>query len=136
MTTLVWVYIAYLFVCLGVTLWVGKTLKRNAPVFLTDGTDAGKEFTDALVHLLIVGFYLVNVGAIALALKFGDPVKDVTEAIELLSTKVGVILLVLGAVHSLILAKLAASHRDTQFERTIGNRGPVANRPTDAGMVR
>ena len=112
MTTLVWVYSAYLIVCLSVTIWVGKTLQRNAPVFLKDGTEDGKEFADSLVHLLTVGFYLINVGAISLALKYGDPINDLTGAVELLSTKVGMILLVLGLVHSVILAKLTVIRRN------------------------
>ncbi len=135
MTTLVWVYVVYLVVCLGVTVWVGKTLERNAPVFLHDGTDDGKAFTDALIHLLTFGFYLINVGAIALALKYGDSVNSVTDAIELLSTKVGVILLVLGLVHSVILAKLVASRRNTDFERAIARPGSATNRRSDAGTL-
>lgn len=133
MTTLVWVYVAYLIVCLGVTVWVGKTLERNAPIFLQDGTDDSREYTAALIHLLTVGFYLVNVGAISLALKFGDPVQNVTDAIELLSTKVGVILLILGIVHSVILAKLAASRRNTQFELALRPKTSSAVRPPESG---
>ena len=91
MTTLIWVYAAYLVVCLCVTVWVGRTLKRNAPVFLKNDTADGEEFVDSLVHLLTVGFYLINIGAISLALKYGDPARELTEAVELLSTKVGVI---------------------------------------------
>jgi hypothetical protein len=113
MTNLVWVYSAYLIVCLSVTIWVGKTLQRNAPVFLNDGSKDGKEFTEALVHLLTVGFYLINVGAISVALKYGDlRGDDLTGAVELLSTKVGIILLVLGLVHSVILAKLTIIRRN------------------------
>jgi hypothetical protein len=94
--------------------WQNASAKR--PVFLKDGTEEGKEFDDSLVHLLTVGFYLINVGAIALALKYGDPVTDLTEAVELLSTKVGVILLILGLVHTVILAKLTVSRRNVDFE--------------------
>lgn len=128
MTILLWVYLVYLTICLAVTVWVGKTLERNAPIFLHDGTEDGREFTDSLVHLLTVGFYLINVGAIALALKYGEAVSSATDAIELLSTKVGVILLVLGLVHSVILAKLVASRRNVEFERAISRPASTSNR--------
>jgi hypothetical protein len=136
MTTLVWVYSAYLIVCLVVTVWVGKTLQRNAPVFLKDGTEDGKEFADSLVHLLTVGFYLINVGAISLALKYGDPVNDLTGAVELLSTKVGIILLVLGLVHSLILAKLTVIRRNVVQGDGVWLTESAAGRSSDIGPVR
>lgn len=126
MTTLVWVYLAYLVVCLTVTVWVGRTLQRNAPVFLHDGEKEGREFVHALIHLLTVGFYLINIGAVALALKYGGSVVTATDAIELLSTKVGVILLVLGLVHSIILAKLVGARKNLDFERVMARPRPVA----------
>lgn len=124
MTTLVWVYVAYLLVCLCVTVWVGRTLRRNAPVFLLDGTEHGREFVDALTHLLTVGFYLVNVGAIALALKYGGSVATATDAIELLSTKIGIILLVLGLIHSIVVAKLVGTRRNLDFARVMTRPRP------------
>jgi len=136
MTTLVWVYATYLILCLSVTVWVGRTLQRNAPVFLKDGTEEGKEFDDSLVHLLTVGFYLINVGAIALALKYGDPVTDLTEAVELLSTKVGVILLILGLVHTVILAKLTVIRRNVDFDFRHRATVPATGQATDMGPAR
>lgn len=127
MTTLVWVYVTYLFVCLAVTVWVGRTLQKNAPVFLHDGAEAGTEFVHALIHLLTVGFYLINIGAIALALKYGGSVGTTTDAIELLSTKIGVILLVLGLVHSVILAKLVGARRNLDFERVMARPRSTAS---------
>lgn len=135
MTTLIWVYAAYLIVCLCVTVWVGRTLQRNAPVFLKYGTENGKEFADSLVHLLTVGFYLINVGAISLALKYGDPVNDLTGAVELLSTKVGMILLVLGLVHSAILAKLTVIRRNVEFDLRHRATESVAGRASATGPV-
>ena len=136
MTTLVWVYSAYLIVCLSVTIWVGKTLQRNAPVFLKDGTDDGKEFTDSLVHLLTVGFYLINVGAISVALKYGNPISDLTGAVELLSTKIGMILLVLGLVHSVILAKLTIIRRNVVQGDVVWLTESAGGKASDIGPVR
>jgi len=135
MTTLVWVYSAYLIVCLSVTIWVGKTLQRNAPIFLNDGSKDGKEFTDSLVHLLTVGFYLINVGAISVALKYGDPINDLTGAVELLSTKVGIILLVLGLVHSVILAKLTVIRRNVVQGDGVWLDESVTGKASDTGPV-
>src|SRR6185369_16429728 len=54
-------------------------------------------------HLLVVGFYLINIGYVTLALKYGDKPRSLQGAIEFLSTKVGLVLLVLGAMHFLNL---------------------------------
>lgn len=135
MTTLVWVYLVYLMVCLSVTVWVGRTLQRNAPVFLHNGEEDGREFVHALIHLLTVGFYLINIGAVALALKYGGSVSTATDAIELLSSKVGVILLVLGLVHSIILAKLVGARRNRDFERVMARPHPAAG-PDSAETLR
>jgi hypothetical protein len=50
-------------------------------------------------HLLVVGFYLINIGFVSLALKYGEPARSVKEAIEYLSWKVGIVALVLGGMH-------------------------------------
>jgi hypothetical protein len=47
----------------------------------------------------VVGFYLINLGFISLALKLGYDVPDARHSIEALSQKVGAVLLVLGAMH-------------------------------------
>jgi hypothetical protein len=54
---------------------------------------------DSVNHLLVVGFYLVNIGYVSLALKYGAKAIDAQSALETLSTKVGLVLLVLGGMH-------------------------------------
>jgi cytochrome c biogenesis protein CcdA len=54
---------------------------------------------DSINHLLVVGFYLVNIGFVTLALKYGAKATDAQTALEILSTKVGLVLVVLGAMH-------------------------------------
>lgn len=54
---------------------------------------------DSVNHLLVVGFYLVNIGFISFALRYGDKPTSAQEAFEFVSTKLGVVLLVLGGMH-------------------------------------
>ena len=49
--------------------------------------------------LLVVGFYLINIGYVTLALKYGVRAASLQEGLEILSTKVGLVLLVLGLMH-------------------------------------
>jgi hypothetical protein len=92
-------YAAYLTISLGLTVWVARTLMKNGRVFLIDTFHANEALADSVNHLLVVGFYLINAGYVTLALKYGARPGDLPEAIESLSTKVGLVLLVLGGMH-------------------------------------
>jgi hypothetical protein len=94
-----WAYLAYLMISIAVTIWVARTLARNGRVFLIDTFLHNEPLADAVNNLLVVGFYLINVGYVTLALKYGERPADLTGAIEIMSTKVGLVLLVLGAMH-------------------------------------
>ena len=95
----VYAYIAYLLISIAVTIWVARTLSKNGRVFLIDTFLHNEPLADAVNNLLVVGFYLINVGYVALALRYGDRPIDLACAIETMSTKVGLVLLVLGAMH-------------------------------------
>ncbi|HZW29630.1 MAG TPA: hypothetical protein VFF52_02930 [Isosphaeraceae bacterium] len=92
-------YVAYLVISIALTVWVARTLVKNGRIFLVDSFLGNESLADSVNHLLAVGFYLVNIGYVALALKYGEKPLDLAQAIETLSTKVGLVLLVLGAMH-------------------------------------
>ncbi|MFB6779772.1 MULTISPECIES: hypothetical protein [unclassified Streptomyces] len=92
-------YVVYLLISVGLTMWVARTLSRNGKVFLADVLHGNEKLADAVNHLLVVGFYLVNLGFVALYLKNADGVADARGLFEALSVKVGVVLLVLGVMH-------------------------------------
>ena len=100
---IVYVYALYLAISLATTVWVARTLHRNGRVFLVHAFHGNAELADSINHLLVVGFYLINIGYVAMALRTTAPAETVRQAIELVSDKVGVILLVLGAMHFLNL---------------------------------
>ncbi|MET9113460.1 hypothetical protein ABZX38_04560 [Streptomyces longwoodensis] len=92
-------YVIYLVVSVALTVWVARTLSRNGRVFLADVLHGDEKLADAVNHLLVVGFYLVNLGFVALYLSGDDTVVDARGVFEALSTKLGVVLLVLGVMH-------------------------------------
>ena len=95
----VWAYAAYLACSLALTVWVARTLHKNGRVFLVDAFLGNEGLADSVNHLLVVGFYLINIGYVALALKYGDKPSNLQTTVEFFSTKVGLVLLVLGAMH-------------------------------------
>src|SRR5271154_6795901 len=98
-TMLSMTYIAYLAVSIGLTVWVARTLYRSGRVFLVDAFHGNEPLADSINHLLVVGFYLINIGYVSLALKYGDKAADLQQLFEALSTKVGAVLLILGGMH-------------------------------------
>ncbi|MCX4764523.1 hypothetical protein OG562_26880 [Streptomyces sp. NBC_01275] len=92
-------YVIYLVVSIALTVWVARTLSRNGRIFLADVLQGNEKLADAVNHLLVVGFYLVNLGFVALYLSGDDTIEDTRGIFEALSTKLGVVLLVLGAMH-------------------------------------
>jgi hypothetical protein len=96
-------YVAYLTISIALTIWVARTLVKNGRVFLVDTFVGNEALADSVNHLLAVGFYLVNIGYVALALKYGEKPVDLAKAIESLSSRVGLVLLVLGGMHFLNL---------------------------------
>jgi hypothetical protein len=99
MTPTVWMYLCYLAISVTITVWVAKTLHKNGRIFLVDSFLGNEKLADSINHLLVVGFYLINVGYVSLALRYGDKPDNLQGVLETLSTKVGVVLLVLGAMH-------------------------------------
>ncbi len=89
----------YIALSIALTVWVARTLHKHGRTFLVDSFLGNEGLADSVNHLLVVGFYLINIGSVALALKYGEKPASLREAIEFLSTKVGLVLVVLGVMH-------------------------------------
>ncbi|HJZ67715.1 MAG TPA: hypothetical protein VKF81_06325 [Blastocatellia bacterium] len=92
-------YVIYLAISIALTVWVAHTLHKNGRIFLVDVFHGNEPLADSVNHLLVVGFYLINFGYVSLALKLGYDVENSRQAIEALSWKVGMVLVVLGGMH-------------------------------------
>lgn len=107
-------YALYLIISIGLTVWVARTLSSNGEVFLIDCFGHDEVLARSTNHLLVVGFYLVNLGFILLTLRFGSPPETLPEAIRFLASKVGLAVLVLGAMHFFNMGAIA------RFGRMVG----------------
>lgn len=92
-------YVIYLLISIGLTVWVARTLSRNGRVFIGDVLQGNEKLADAVNQLLVVGFYLVNIGFVTLYLRSGEEIVKARDLFEALSVKLGVVLLVLGVMH-------------------------------------
>jgi hypothetical protein len=91
-------YLVYLAVSIGLTVWVATTLSRNGQIFLEEVFSDSK-LARAVNQLLTMGFYLLNLGYAAVALRSDAIVTSTSEVLETLSMKIGLVLLVLGVLH-------------------------------------
>jgi hypothetical protein len=110
-------YVVYLVVSIGLTVWVARTLSSNGRIFLADVMKGDEKLADAVNRLLVVGFYLVNFGFVALYLNREEAVDSARGIFEALSTKLGVVLLVLGVLHLCNVWVLSRIRRRSRMER-------------------
>jgi hypothetical protein len=96
-------YLAYLGITVPLTVWVAQTLFKNGRLFLVDSFHGNQALADSVNQLLLVGFYLINIGYVALALRFAAGSEDVQQVLEAVSLKVGVVMVILGLMHFLNL---------------------------------
>lgn len=96
---IVYSYFVYLLISVNLTIWVAHTLHKRGAIFLVDAFHGNAELAASVNHLLVVGFYLINIGFVALALKTEAVIGNTRAAIELVSDKIGYVMLILGAMH-------------------------------------
>jgi hypothetical protein len=124
-------YLTYLVISVSLTIWVARTLHKRGSIFLVDAFHGNAELADSVNHLLVVGFYLINIGFVSLALKTAEVINTSRAAIELLSDKMGLVLLILGGMHFFNLYVFSRIRRNSQ-----GPRRPLTPAPPVAPDAR
>jgi hypothetical protein len=109
-------YVVYLIVAVPLTIWVASTLSLNGRVFLADVFTGNEGLATAVNKLLVVGFYLLNLGFVSLYLRIGTPVLDLRGLFEELSVKIGVVTITLGLVHFLNVYVFNSIRRRSRLE--------------------
>ena len=111
-------YALYIAVSLLMVVWVGHTLYRNGAVFLRDVFE-GEDLALAVNRLLLVGFYLVNIGFVLLTSSLGAEAATAADRYQTLTMKLGGVALLLGVMH---VANLSALNRARQRRLLEGRR--------------
>jgi hypothetical protein len=92
-------YVAYLLISIGLTLLVGQVLSRSGRLFLLDVLGGSEAAARGISSLNVVTFYLISLGFVALTMPTAGGSLTARQAIALLATKIGQVLLVLGALY-------------------------------------
>jgi len=92
-------YLIYLVTSVGFTVVVGRALLRNGRAFLLEAFSSDEAAAGAVTRLLVVGFYLLSLGFVALIMRMPSNIGNFSRAVQLLSVKIGEVLMALGALH-------------------------------------
>jgi hypothetical protein len=90
-------YGLYLAISIGMTIWVARALSSNGEVFLVRCFGQDTELAASTNRLLVIGFYLVNLGFISY--RMGNWHVDTVSLIPEVGSRVGISMLVLGLMH-------------------------------------
>ena len=93
------VYLTYAGASIGLTIWLARTLYANGQVFLDEVFVEAPRMAQAVNRLLVVGFYLLNLGYAFLTLQASVIPNGSVSAMEVLASKLGALLLALGGMH-------------------------------------
>ena len=94
------VYMAYVAVAVGLTAWLARTLFHNGTAFLHDVFEDRPALAEAVNRLLVVGFYMLNLGYALYVLRAGRGL-DAFAAIQFLVNRLAILLVTLAGLHLL-----------------------------------
>ena len=131
------IYAAYLLISITLTVAVGTALSRSGRVFLASLFGGDERLATAVSRLLLVAFYLLSFGFVALTLRTSGDIRSVRAAVGVLSVKIGEELLVLGALHlanMLFFTRVKGRSRPQPPWRPAGSQPPAGGRPGGGGQ--
>src|SRR5258708_22926989 len=107
-------YLLYLLISTGLTVVVGTGLARSGRAFLLDVFGGNDALARAVSRLLVLGFYLLSLGFVTLTMRTGADIGSARAGLQLLSVKIGEVLLVLGVLPPVSLTALVRTRRPAQ----------------------
>lgn len=116
MTGAVVVYVVYVALAVALISWLGMLLTRDGRIFLGDVFRENTELADAVSRLLVTGFLVFTLGYALLLLRI-DPGATTLMALRSAVAQFGLLLLSLGAMHSLNMLVLLQVRRRATARR-------------------
>ncbi|WP_199121365.1 hypothetical protein [Pedobacter sp. ASV28] len=92
-----------------IIVWVGKICYKNGNLFVAELIPGHVELCHQINKVLLIGYYLVNIGYCALTLSFWEPIFSVSVLVEVVALKIATIIMILSVLHYLNIFILATS---------------------------
>lgn len=126
MDPIVGTYLLYLMLSITMTVVVARALSAQGRAYLTDVFGDNTKLAESVSQLLVIGFYLVSLGFVALWLSTDSTVTTMREMVEVLSVKLGTVALVLGVMHLVNIVAFSRIRRRAREERAAAVTGQPA----------
>ena len=109
-------YAIYTALTVFLILRVGWLFYINGAHYLYELFGNDRNTADNLNRLLLIGYYLLNLGYVALSLSFWPTITGTIQMIEMLGDRIGLITLGLGILHMMNMAwvRLAKHYMQTR----------------------
>ncbi|MEM6819713.1 MAG: hypothetical protein AAF578_13095 [Pseudomonadota bacterium] len=107
-------YLIYIVLSIGITIAVARTLSVNGLPFLVRSFSGDVELARSTNHLLVVGFYLINIGFVLKNMRVNASISDINSLIVYQASEIGFVLLVVGFMHFLNMYLIRKSGSDMQ----------------------
>lgn len=92
-------YLLYILISIIITIFVSRTLSKNGEIYLVDGFNGNEALAKSVNHMLVVGFYLLNVGFVLLRMQTNKNISLIDDLLIYLSTNIGTVMFILGVMH-------------------------------------
>lgn len=92
-------YISYSIVTIYIIVWVGKMFHHNGRIFILDLFDGQPDTADTTNNLLLVAYYLFNIGYAIMQFSNWEHISDIASMVSSIARKSGVLVLLLAGLH-------------------------------------
>jgi hypothetical protein len=114
-------YILYLLLSYFITVHVGLLFYRNGRIYILNLLQGDEQLTGFINKMLLVGYYLLNLGYAALMISSWNTIYTFTELVVSVCTMTGRILLTLAAVHFCNMAVIYLISKKKHYSLTHKN---------------
>jgi hypothetical protein len=122
----------YVTISLALVAIVGRALSRSGRAVLHESAAGQEGVGEAVSRLVLVAWYLLSLGFVALTMPSWTEVGSAGQALRLLSVKLGELLLTLGALHLVSTAVFARLRRRSSWARPPGLTNPDGPAPEES----
>jgi hypothetical protein len=112
-------YAIYILITYVITVHVGLQFYRNGRHYILALFQGNEKYTDHVNHLLLVGYYLVNLGYAALMISSWGEVVTITDLVNSLANRIGAIMILLAVLHYFNMTAIILL---TKFNKHITNQ--------------
>lgn len=92
-------YIAFAIIMYFVIFHLGKTFHRHGRLYMIDLFKKDTHLVDSINNLLLLGYYLLNLGYASVSIIYWPEIRSTSDLIECTASNAGRMILMLGFIH-------------------------------------